>query len=490
MFVASEAVPFAKTGGLADVVGALPIALTRLGHEVTLVLPCYRSCRKFLQLPSVRAGFQVQVGPRSVRGTLKEAASPADGVRVLMVDQPEFFNRSGFYVDEKGRDYPDNCERFAFLSQAAFAAAREFDLAIDCIHAHDWHTGLVPVYLKRNVAHEPRFRHCASVFSIHNIAFQGNFEAKQFAATNLDAELYRPNDLEFFGRFSFMKGGIIFSDIVSTVSRNYAKEILGDEFGNGMQNVLRPRADRLSGIVNGIDYHEWNPATDPSLPANFTATHWQEGKRKCRAALRQQVGLAQRDDLPLVGMVSRLTNQKGFDLLAEIMNELMQYPLQLVVLGTGDAGHEGRFERLSKLLPGRFAVRLAFDEKLARQIYAGADMFLMPSRFEPCGLSQLYSLRYGTVPIVRSVGGLVDTVVDASPKALDAGAASGIQFQHYTPEALLAAIRRALRLYAEPTLWSAIVEAGMTQDWSWDRSALQYVELYNRAIFLSGAVPA
>lgn len=484
VFVASEAVPFAKTGGLADVVGALPGTLSQLGHKVTVIMPCYKRCLPFVKLPSYRPAIEVNIGGKRISGMVKEAVSPSPGVRVLLIDQPDYFHRGGLYLDENGVDYHDNCERFVFLCRAAFAALEAMDLDVDVLHAHDWHTGLVPAYLRTLYRHHPRFRKTASIFTIHNIAFQGIFEHRQYALTELPQWLYHFEGLEYFGRFSCLKAGIVYSDLVTTVSRNYAEEIQGPEFGVGMDPVLRHRGDRLAGIVNGIDYEQWNPATDSTLTARFDTSNWREGKRQCKDALRAELGLAQKGDAPLLGVVGRLTDQKGLDLMVQILGELLHSDVQLVVLGTGDARYEGYLERMSKMAGAKLATRIQFDEGLARRIYAASDMFLMPSRFEPCGLSQLYSLRYGTVPIVRAVGGLVDTVVDTNPATIMNETATGFHFHHYTPAAFLSAIRRALKLYADDQAWGAIVERGMTQDWSWLKSAHQYVDLYQRAMSL------
>ncbi|QDU64621.1 Glycogen synthase [Planctomycetes bacterium Pan216] len=487
VFVASEAVPYAKTGGLADVVGALPASLAKLGHQVTIILPCFRSCRPFIRFPSFQPTVDVNVGERRVEGVIKQAESTHEGVRVLLVDQPSYFDRAGLYVDEHGQDYSDNCERFTFFCRAAFAAMEAFDLNVDCVHAHDWHTGLLPVILQHEVRHVERFARTGSIFTIHNIAFQGLFDRRQWYITRLDDSLLTSDRLEYFGRFSFMKGGIVFSDVISTVSRRYAQEIQELEFGGGLDPLLRHRADRLTGIPNGIDFASWDPANDPHVPVGFDRETWKVGKRESRRVLREELGLEQREETPLLGIVSRLTDQKGIDLLASTIRELLSQDLQLVILGTGDHHYESLFGRLSQQFSRQLSARLRFDEGLARRIYAGADMLLMPSLFEPCGLSQLYSLRYGTVPIVRAVGGLYDTVVDATPATIRDRTATGFHFDHYTPEAFLSAIRRATGVFRNQATWARLVEQGMSQDWSWQKSAKQYVELYRRATFLAGA---
>lgn len=482
VFVASEAVPYAKTGGLADVAGALPLALAKLGHEVTIILPCYRRCRPFIRLPSFRASIEVPIGGRKVVATVKEANPPGPGVRVFLIDQPTYFERAGFYVDEHGADYSDNCERFAFLSRAALATIESFHIPVDVLHAHDWHSALAPIYAKTLTHEYPRMRGVGCVFTIHNIAFQGLFGQDKWGALGLDRSLFNVEGLEYYGLINLMKGAIVFSDLTTTVSRNYAHEIQGQEFGAGLENVLRSRRDRLIGIVNGIDNDAWNPETDNKIAARFSKSDWQTGKSACKADLRREMGLADLGSTPIFGLVGRLTDQKGLDLLTQILPELLDWNIQLAILGSGDARYEGFLARMAERHPEKLAVRLEFNEELARKIYAGSDMFLMPSRFEPCGLSQLYSLRFGTAPVVRAVGGLVDTVEDATPASMAAGNATGFYFTRYTTEALLSAMRRAIKVYETPDQWSKIVERGMGEDWSWEKSARQYVDIYDRAL--------
>lgn len=480
VFAASEAVPFAKTGGLGDVVGALPRALAELGHDVTLIMPYYRLLAEIDQ-PIERGMISVPLLNRKLPARVFEIPDH-DGVRVLLIDYPEFFARRRLYTDDAGNDFRDNAERFILLSRAVFEALNLLQLPVDCLHVHDWQAALVPVYLRHAYHHQPRFHRVASVLTIHNLAFQGLFPAEKWPLLGLPETLYGPTSLEYFGQISFLKGGITSADIVSTVSTTYAREMQGPEFGCGLDGVLRERADDLVGIVNGIDYDAWNPETDPFLPHHFSAEEWLNGKGACKKALLAELQLSPDGNRPLIGMVGRLTEQKGVDLIVETLPELMRLDLRVAILGTGDAKYQVLLERLASRYPERIALRLQFDEALSHRIYAASDMFLMPSRFEPCGLSQLYSLRYGTLPIVRAVGGLADTVRDVNPATLIDGSATGVRFLHYTAEALLSAIRRAVRLMAQPEAWNRVIHHGMTRDWSWQKSAGQYEQVYQRAM--------
>lgn len=482
LFVASEAAPYVKTGGLGDVVGALPRALAALGHEATVVLPFYRRLIATAPLPHPPVMIEAPLGTRRIPGRVFELPPPAPRVRVLLIDQSVLFGRVGLYQDESGRDYADNCERYVYLCRAAFEAAEAFNLSVDCIHAHDWQTGLVPLYLREKYALTPRFRSTAAVFTIHNLAYQGVFEPDKWQFLDLDQKLLQPDGIEQYQRICLLKAGIVGSDLFTTVSRTYAREIQTSEFGCGLDEVIVGNADRLVGIANGIDYQVWNPATDRQLYQRYTPKTWREGKAACKQRLMETFGLVPQPETPLVGFVSRLVDQKGCDLLEHSINAILDLGVQMVLLGTGEKRYETFFAELAQRRGDVFAVRVAFDEPLSHEIYAGCDMFLMPSRFEPCGLSQLYSLRYGAVPIVRAVGGLADTVVDATPATLANGTATGAVFEHYAPVALISAMRRALMLYRNPRLWEQVVERGMLQDWSWHSSAQEYVRAYRRAI--------
>jgi starch synthase len=477
--VGSEALPFAKTGGLADVLGALPPALARAGWDVTVALPRYRG----VAAGTIVDAFPLTIGAYTCDVAFYEAPMP-DGARALLIDCPDLFDRDGLYnVDNV--DFPDNPRRFAMLSRAAFEFVARRGTAPDVIHAHDWQAGLAPVYLHTLYSGHPVLGGVPSIFTIHNLAYQGLCEADWLPRLDLPWELLAVEQLEFWGRISFLKGGINHADAVTTVSRTYAREIQTPELGFGFDGILRRRAAVLSGILNGIDTTEWDPAHDRFLPAPYDAAHL-EGKAAAKAAVLARFELPADERVakrPLVGMISRMVDQKGLDLIAALAGDLPRLDATFVVLGTGDERYQDLWTNLAAAHPDRIAARIGFDEGLAHLIEAGADMFLMPSRFEPCGLNQMYSLRYGTVPIVRGVGGLADTVADVSESASNSGdRGRGFVFHEYTPAALLEALRRALACFGRPSAWRAVQTAGMAVDYSWDRSAEEYVKIYERAI--------
>jgi starch synthase len=468
--VTSEAHPFAKTGGLAEMTAALAAAVVGLGHTVTLVLPRYRGVA-----PNATAVREIDVplGSASVRAGFVEQRL-ADGVQVALVDVPALFDRAGIYGDA-GHDYPDNALRFAVLARAALEYARIGGVRYDVIHAHDWQSGLVPVYQKMLMADDPVVGGVPVVFTIHNLAFQGIFSSGTLATIGLGWDVFHPDALEYWGNISFLKGGLNFSERITTVSPTYAKEILTHELGFGFEGVMMRRAADLTGILNGIDITRWNPAADAFVPASFSADDL-SGKRDAKRALLQRVGLPADEaalDRPLIGLISRLTDQKGFDLIGTSANDLMALEAAWVMLGSGERHYEDLWRSMASRHPDRVSATIGFDERLAHLIEAGADLFLMPSRFEPCGLNQLYSLRYGTVPVVRATGGLHDTVTDA-----DEPGGNGIKFAEYTRGALVAALVRALELYRDHDRWTALQRAGMAADPSWDVSAREYVKVY------------
>ena len=471
--VASEAAPFAKTGGLADVVSALPRALTRLGHAVDVVMPRYRG----IAPRDVIARVTVPLGGRVLQADLH--ATVDEGVRTVFVDQPAYYDRDALY-GAGGLDYPDNPERFAFLARAALEWGAAAGEPYSVVHAHDWQTGLVPVFLRQAGAAAEAFRGVPAVFTIHNLAYQGVCDASWLPRLGLGPELMSVNGLEFWGRVSFLKGGIVFSRLITTVSPQYARDVQTPELGSGFDGLLRSRSGDLIGIRNGIDYDQWDPARDRFLPVRYDASHL-EGKDAAKRLVLESFGLPAVDRVgrrPLVGMISRLVDQKGFDLLAEIGDELPRLDASFVLLGTGERGHEEWWRALAAKYPDRIGVKIGFDEAMAHRIEAGADLFLMPSRFEPCGLNQMYSLRYGTVPLVRATGGLRDTV---RPVDEVTGEGTGFTFDAYSADALMATIRRALRTYQDPAMWRRIQAAGMREDFSWDAPARQYVDVYERA---------
>jgi len=473
LFCVSEAVPLAKTGGLADVGGALPAALAQRGCDVRIALPRYGSIT-----PSGWVGVgtvDVPVGGGQVTGTILDGRMPDTGVPVWLIDSPKFFDRAGLY-GEGGRDYPDNLARFAFFCRSVLAWIAQNSWKPDLIHCNDWQTALIPV-----IIHAGQAAATPTLLTIHNLAYQGLFPAEQFSITGLPPSLYTMAGLEFWGQVNVLKGGLVFADLLNTVSEAYAREIQTPEFGAGLDGVLRDRAGDLSGILNGADYQVWDPAHDALIPARYTIDDL-TGKRICKDHLQGELGLYERPDLPVIGMVTRLVDQKGLDLVGAVLDQIVAAGAQLVVLGTGDPRYEEMLTAAARTNPRRVAVRIGFDDALAHRIEAGADLFLMPSRYEPSGLNQLYSLRYGTVPVVRRTGGLADSIVDATPQTLEAGTANGFVFTDYTPEALLGAVHRALAAYRDQRTWRRLQRTGMAADFSWAASARKYLALYERVL--------
>ena len=470
LMVASEAAPFAKTGGLADVVGALPRALARLGQHVDVVLPRYRG---ILAGNSV-ARLTVPLGGQVAKATIY--AHDDEGTRMLFVDHPGYFDRDYLY-GAAGHDYPDNPERFAFLCRAALEWAASSAEPYDVLHGHDWQAGLLPV-LQREMA-APALHAVPCVFTIHNLAYQGIVDASWLPRLGLGWEWMHINALEYWNRISLLKGGIVFSRRITTVSPRYAREIQTPEYGFGFDGILRHRSGDIVGILNGIDYDQWDPARDGNLPEPFDA-HRLDGKQAARGALLATFGLPPDPGRtrPVVGMISRLVDQKGFDLLEALSDELPRLNASFVLLGSGERRYEDLWLALASRYPDRVGARIGFDEALAHQIEGGADLFLMPSRFEPCGLNQMYSLRYGTVPLVRATGGLYDTVRNFDEPT---GSGTGFTFDEYTPQALLSTLRWALRIYEDRAAWQRMQVAGMQQDFSWEASAREYVKVYERA---------
>lgn len=473
LMVGSEALPFSKTGGLADVLGALPLALGKLGHRVTVVTPKYRGVHA--------QGSSRVIQVSGIGGTVAETRvleQPlAENVRAVLVDRPELYDRDSLYG--AGSDYPDNPRRFAFLCKAALEYILQSGETFDILHAHDWQAGLAPVYLRTNYADDPRLSGVTTIFTIHNLAYQGNVAPDWLAPIELGPQMLSMDALEYFGQISLLKGGIVFSDSITTVSPTYAREIQTKEYGFGFDGVLATRAADIHGILNGIDADRWDPRRDPFLPEPYDE-HTLEKKDAAKRALLELLcpgAPFEQFARPLVGIVSRLVDQKGFDLIAELAPVLPAYG-SFAVLGTGEPRYESLLRGLASAYPGRFAVKIGFDESLAHLIEGASDIFLMPSRFEPCGLNQMYSMRYGTVPIVRATGGLDDTVTDYNDAA---GTGTGFKFVPYTAAALLAAMDRAKAAFANPRSWQQLQVAGMQQDFSWDRSAREYVKLYESA---------
>ncbi len=480
--LSSEVAPYAKTGGLADVAGALPAALRDLGHDVLTIMPFYRAVRdKGFQLESNGMHFEVPMEGRGERAFVlrtQETVAPP----VYFIAHPGFYERSdALYTTEYG-DLPDNLERFAFFSKAALEFLRRLGQLVDIIHINDWQTSLVPIYRRLSYDGTAELGGARTVLTIHNIGYQGLFTADQFTRTGLpDVFFHTESGLEFHGHMNLLKGGILFADAITTVSPTYAQEILTPEQGYGLEGVIQQRAGRLQGILNGIDTEVWNPASDPLIPHQFSAESI-AGKRKNRQALRKFCGLHDTPDKPLVAMISRLAAQKGFDLVAGAMETILSEGAQFLLLGTGDTDYQNWFQNLAARHPGQVSAQIMFDNELAHRIEAGADIFLMPSRYEPCGLNQMYSLRYGTIPVVRATGGLADTVVDYTPDGLKDGTSNGFVFQEYSAEALAHTLGRAFLLFSDRRKWLRLARNGMGRDWSWERSASQYVELYQSLV--------
>lgn len=475
--IASEAVPFAKTGGLADVMGALPVALERLGNRVDLIIPAYRQVR-FAGVPIGPTGwtFGVPLGSREVEAEVFRTHLPGSQVPVYLVDQPGYFDREQLYQTDDARDYPDNAERFLFFSRAAIEVVRRLETRPEVIHLNDWQAALIPVLIQELYADE--LGSVGTLLTIHNVAYQGLFDPALLGLTGLESRLFNWRELEFHGRLGFLKGGIVFADLVSTVSPTHAQEIQTPEYGQGLDGLLRARGSDLRGILNGIDVDSWSPARESMIAQPYDVICHEAGKAACKAALQRRASLAERLDIPLLAQIGRLDPQKGWDLLADVADDLLKGDVQMVVLGKGLLRFEQRLEHLMDRHPGKLRAFFEFDNVLAHQIEAGADLFLMPSLYEPCGLNQLYSLIHGTVPVVRSTGGLADSVVDAGPRTLADRTATGFVFHEPSPRALRAAIDRALAVWRDRPVWNQLVETGMRTDWSWERSARDYAALY------------
>jgi starch synthase len=473
-FAASECVPFSKTGGLADVVGALPRALAALGHQVSVYVPRYRQT-KLADPQTVVRSVTIPFDDKYRFCSVVTAGTSA-GVRFYFVDYPPYFDRDALYGSPAG-DYPDNAERFALFSRAVLEASKVLGVP-HVFHCHDWQSALIPVMLRTLYAEDPAFREVATVFTIHNMGYQGLFSPDTLPLLMLPWDLLTISKMEFFGQVNFLKGALVHSDYVTTVSKKYSQEIQTTEYGFGLEGVLRNRAATVTGILNGVDYEEWSPQTDKFIAAKYSPQDL-SGKLKCKQDLLNAFGIANVDaKLPVIGIVSRFAAQKGFDLIALIMDRLALEDMIVVALGTGDKPYEEMFVRLNKQFPNKIAAKVAFDNAIAHKIEAGADMFLMPSRYEPCGLNQIYSLKYGTVPIVRATGGLDDTI---EPWDARTGKGTGFKFSDYTGEALLATIKQALLAYRDPSSWQTLIRNGMGRDFSWGASAREYGKIYERA---------
>jgi starch synthase len=484
VMISSEAIPFAKTGGLADVCGALPRKLANLGHRCSVFLPGYSQIhRAGVDIQPTNVGFSVPIAGRQVACRILKATIGDGPVDFYFVDQPHYFDRAGLYGDRSG-DYRDNCERFSFFCRASLMAMESLRLPAQIIHCHDWQTGLVPAILKTQFRENTWFARAASVFTIHNMAYQGRYWMHDMPLTGLDWSHFNWQEMEYYGDISLLKTGIVFADRLTTVSPTYAKEIQTEALGCGLEAVLSSRNADLFGIVNGVDYQTWDPIRDELLPQTYSLESWQSGKASAKSALLQELELPNEPNVPLIGLIGRLAEQKGWDLVIPMLrNRIDRDGARWVILGSGEARFQDALAELRNRAPHRLAFRAEFSESFAHRIEAASDMFLMPSRYEPCGLNQLYSLRYGAVPIVHATGGLVDTVTDTNDESMHNNTATGFMFSSYDIASLESTLDRALHLfYHSQEDWRRIVERGMQQDWSWSHSASQYEQVYAAAL--------
>jgi len=473
LLASSEVHPYSKTGGLADMVGALAKSLARAGHRVSLVTPLYAGVReKFPQLKPTGLKLDLPLGSRHVPGDVWSLA-PLENLTIYFIDQPEFYFRHSPYLQPDGISYPDNDERFIFFSKAVVHLAREV-LQPDVVHVHDWQVGFVPLLIRHEQLTGGWGKPPPTCLTIHNLAYQGTFPAWRYIFTNLPWEYFNADGVEFYGQMNCLKAGIAHAELVTTVSPRYAREITTTEYGCGLDGLLRKRQDVLMGILNGIDYEEWNTSHNPHIRHPYSADHL-SGKTANKLELQKELGLPVTKDVPIFGSISRLIDQKGVDILLGALEEMLSADLQFVVLGTGEPAYEKAYRDLAERYPTKVAARIGFNQGLSQRIEAGCDFYLMPSRFEPCGLNQMYSLHYGTTPIVRATGGLDDSVIDISE---DRDRANGIKFAEYSSGALAKGIRKALALYSEPELLMHYRMNGMTMEFSWEKTAQKYSEVY------------
>ncbi len=471
-FCSSECVPFAKTGGLADVSAALPKALSKLGHQVSVFLPYYQTVRSNQFDPKiVDDEVTVSICKQEYTGTILSMVY--DSVIYYFVDQPHFFDRPGLYQTEEGGDYPDNLFRFTFFCLAILSFIKKKQTHIDVIHCNDWQTALIPTFIRTRYDHGPFFINCTSVYTIHNLRYQGIFPVSQWDTLGLDWKYFNYQQLEFYDHINLMKAGIVFSDRITTVSKRYAEEIQTPGFGEQLEGVLLERREDLFGILNGVDYDVWNPETDPYLYGINYSMESLEGKQQIKKKLCQEVGLPFKPGRPLLGIISRLDNQKGLDLIASTLDRILQEDVQFILLGTGNKGYHEFFQHMQRSYPSQVSAQLGFNNEMAHKIEAAADIYLMPSQYEPCGLNQLYSLRYGTLPIVRSTGGLADTIKDGI---------NGFSFLDYDAHLFLKTVLRALDVYKDTKRWSEMIHIAMSQNHSWEQSARRYEQVYRMGL--------
>ncbi len=478
LLVSSEVAPFSKTGGLADVSGSLPGALKNLGCDIRVTTPLYKMVRESgYTAEKTLKGFKVKVGKGFKRGDVSESVLNGQ-VKTYLIEKDQYYNRKYLYGTSRG-DYSDNATRFIFFSLMVFELCKAIGFKPDVIHCNDWQSGLIPAYLRTVYRNDPFFKHTAVLFTIHNLAYQGNFPEEELTLTGLPPEAFTPEGIEFWGKVSFLKAGIVYSEVINTVSQAYSREIQTPEYGCGMEGILAYRKDDLFGIINGVDYEIWSPEKDTFIAANYSKDNL-SGKIKCKADLISQFGLPESlNNRPLLGMISRLADQKGFDLLAEVVEDLMNLDVGFILLGTGEQKYHELFSDIAKKYPQKAGIRLSYNNALAHKIEAGCDMFLMPSRYEPCGLNQIYSLKYGTIPVVRATGGLDDTIEDYT---LSSEVGNGFKFTDYSPHEFLDKIKEALKVYENKDAWLKLVRKVMSLDFSWENSARQYTDLYQRAM--------
>lgn len=471
--VAAEIGPYAKAGGLADVIGSLPQALGRCGVQACVIAPAYKLLLDKIAAEPTTDGLSVKLGAAAEKFRILRGAGAAD-IPLYLIDHPEFFGRNGIY-GENGGEYTDNLRRFIFFARAA-AAAVEI-LRPDVVHAHDWHAAALPIFMRADVTLREKFSRTVAAFTIHNAEYQGRFNARDFPLLGLDRSWYSPECLEFYGEANLMKGAVVLADGASTVSPSYAYEIAHDPVvGYGLDGVFRAKGDRFIGILNGADYDEWDPAKDALIAARYSPQD-SAGKQKCRRALREELGLPHRDETAVAGIVSRMAFQKGLDLLADALDAVVALDVQIVMLSSGDPRLESFFKDAQRRHPDSLRVISGMDNRLAHRIQAGSDIFLMPSRFEPCGLTQMYALKYGTPPVVHATGGLKDTIAEFDPSS---GRGNGFVLTDFRPEMLVGALRRAVQTFRQPPLWRKLMDNCFAADFSWDRAARQYVEWFER----------
>lgn len=478
VIAASEVTPFARTGGLGDVVGTLPKALKRLGLDCMVLMPKYKGIDdERFGLKLMEAQLDVSVSNKIIKARIYTTFIDSN-IPVYFIENRDYFHRDGFY-GTNGKDYQDNAERFAFFSKGCLSLLKEIGIYADIIHCNDWHTALIPIYLKTICKDDEFFKGLKTLLTIHNAAYQGIFDYHSIDIMGLPHDLFTTSGIEYYGKINLLKGGIIFSDIITTVSNTYAKEIQTEWYGCGLDSVLRRRKDDLYGIINGIDYNDWNPAEDRFIIKQYSIDDL-SGKEACKKDLLSIYGLEFKMDRPVIGIISRLDEQKGFDLIEESIDELMELDMQMCILGIGMERYHRFLYNLADRHKEKVGVRIAFDNPLAHKITAGADIFLMPSRYEPCGLNQLHSLKYGTIPVVRDTGGLADTIKGYDPVG-EKG--NGFKFVSYTGASLLKSISSAINLYKDKEKWQKLMKNGMKEDYSWERSAMEYLKLYQKLSF-------